>query len=48
MYVEFLINLITESNKKIQHINKELGVEEELFTPIIANELEYPEKFYDI
>ena len=45
---EELINLITTYNERINHINTELTVEEKLFTPIIDNELEYPEKFYDI
>lgn len=45
---EELINLITNYNGRITIINGELGVDEKLFNPIIDNELEYPEKFYDV
>jgi len=45
---EELINLITSYNGRITEINTDLAVEEKLFVPLIDNELEYPEKFYDI
>jgi len=45
---EELISLITQYNARIEIINEKLGVEEKLFTPIIDDELEYPEKYYQI
>jgi hypothetical protein len=35
-------------NKRIKEINKVLGLQEELFQPQINEELEYPEKYYEI
>jgi len=43
-----IVETVTEKNKLIAEKNKELGIEEELFTPEIDVALEYPDKIYEI
>ena len=43
-----IIELAKESNKRILEINEELDIEEKLFYPIIDEDLEYPENYYNI
>ena len=43
-----IIELAKKSNQRISEINEELDIEEELFYPIIDEDLEYPENCYNI
>lgn len=43
-----IIELCNEKNARLAEINKELGIEEELFFPTIHEELEYPENYYKV
>lgn len=43
-----IIENVKTKNEWIKEINKELGVNEELFYPQIDEVLEYPEKIYDL
>jgi len=43
-----IIELCKEKNKRLDEINKDLGVKEELFYPSIDEKLEYPENHYKI
>ena len=43
-----IIELCKEKNKRLQEINKELGVEEQLFYPSIDELVEYPENHFKV
>ena len=43
-----IIELCKEKNKRLDKINKELGIEEELFYPTIDEEVEYPENHFNV
>lgn len=43
-----IIDNVKTTNARIREINKELGVEEELFEPQIDEKIEYPENVYNV
>lgn len=43
-----IIDRVTDLNSRLKVINEELGVEEEQFVPVIHEELEYPERYFNL
>jgi hypothetical protein len=43
-----IVDHVKQVNLRLGEINKELGMQEELFVPFIDKDAEYPENFFEI